>query len=240
MSEDKTARVPKYRIIENDIIDKINTGVYSANQSIPTEAQLSKVYSCSRVTIRQVLSNLAYKGFITKAQGCRTIVNIEKSISRSPLLMSFSEDMKSKGKIPSTKVVAFNITEAGRTVSSLLKIKPADRVYYIERLRFADSVPILFEKTFMSVDLHPDISVKILEGSKYEYADKHGFIIDYAYQTITPIFPPDYIAVELNIPTSQPILRVSNPTIMVNGDVFDYTELYMNSELYQLNIIKKR
>ena len=31
-------------------------------------------------------------------------------------------------------------------------LKPTEKIYYIERLRFADNDPILFEKTYMEVD----------------------------------------------------------------------------------------
>ncbi|MBP3398495.1 MAG: GntR family transcriptional regulator [Erysipelotrichaceae bacterium] len=233
-------KVPKYQLIENDIIDKINSGIYQEEHALPTEAELSKQYECSRVTVRQALSNLAYKGFILKNQGSGSFVKKSRAIQRTPLLKSFTEDILEMGKTPSSKVVSFNITEAGNTVASLLKIKPKDLIYYIERTRYADNEPVLFEKTFMSVDLHPELSIKVLQGSKYKYADEHNLTVDYAHQNITPIFPPEYIAAQLKLSPKQPILRVCNTTYIHDGTVFDYTELYMHPELYQLNIIKKR
>lgn len=233
-------KVPKYQIIENDIIDKINSGIYTTNTALPTEAELSTIYQCSRVTVRQALSNLTYKGFIYKNQGSGSYVDQIKTIQRTPLIKSFSEDLAELGKIPSSKVLTFNITQAGKTIANLLGLSERDSIYYIERIRFADNQPVLFEKTFMSVDLHPELSIKVLQNSKYQYAADHGLVIDWAYQNIAPIFPPAYIADELKISTNQPIIRVSNTTYMIDKRVFDYTELYMNTELYQLNIIKKR
>lgn len=233
-------KIPKYQIIEDDIIDGINSGKLPPHAALPTEAELSLKYNCSRVTVRQALSNLVFKGFIYKNQGSGSYVKLEQSIQRTPLLKSFSEDLLEQGKNPHSVVLTFNITKAGLTMSKILGIAENDKIYYIERTRYADDKPVLFERTFMSVDMHPEMSVKILSGSKYSYAEKHNFNIDYAYQTITPIFPPDYIASELQISTKHPILRVDNPTYLIDGSVFDYTELYMNTELYQLNIVKKR
>lgn len=237
---DNFTKIPKYQIIENDIIDRINTGIYSPDDALPTEAELARTYECSRVTVRQALSNLAYKGFIIKSQGSGSFVNKTKTIQRTPLLKSFSEDMYELGKQPHSIVRTFNITTAGNTIANLLGIHPNDKIYYIERTRFADEDPVLFEKTFMSVELHPELSMKVLQSSKYKYGDEHGLAVDYSYQNITPIFPSDYIANELKISTKQPIIRISNVTYMTDGKVFDYTELYMHPELYQLNIIKKR
>ncbi|MEG0165497.1 GntR family transcriptional regulator [Anaerorhabdus sp.] len=233
-------KIPKYQIIENDIIDKINTGIYSTNDSLPTELELSEKYQCSRVTVRQALSNLAYRGYIIKNQGSGSYVNKSNTIQRTPIIKSFTEEMDDLGKTASSKVLTFNITTAGSTMANILGIHENDQIYYIERIRFADGMPMLFEKTFMAIDLHPEISLKVLQGSKYRYAEEHGFTIDWAYQNIAPIYPPDYIAQELKISTNQSILRVANTTYTPEGIVFDYTELYLNTEVYQLNIIKRR
>ena len=156
-------KIPKYQIIENDILDKINQGIYPPESALPTEAELVQIYGCSRVTIRQALNNLAYKKFIYKKHGSGSFVSKSLAIQRTPLLKSFTEDMEEMGKTASSIVNTFNITKAGKTLSEILSIQPDDRVYYIERIRMADGQPIMFEKTFMSVDLHPEMSIKILE-----------------------------------------------------------------------------
>lgn len=233
-----TGNAPKYQLIENDIIDKINTGIYKIGSSLPSEAELANDYECSRVTIRQALNNLSYKGFIAKTQGSKSYIKKTNTIQRTPYLKSFTEDMKDNGKTPSSKVVAFNMTDAGNTIGHLLDIKPNDQIYYIERIRYADGTPVLFEKTFMAVDLHPELTIKVLENSKYAYAKNHSLNISHAYQNIAPIFAPDYIAIALNISNKQPILRIANTTYLDDERIFDYTELYLHPDLYQLNIVK--
>lgn len=233
-------KIPKYQIIENDLIDKINNNVYNTDSPLPTEAELSSIYNCSRVTVRQALSDLAFKGYITKSQGSGSFVKKQKSIHKSPQIKSFSEDMIELGKKPSNVVNSFNVTDAGTTLANILKINPQDKIYYFERTRYADDIPMAFEKNFMSVDMHPELSMKVLQQSKYKYGEEHGLIIDYSVQEISPIFPPAYIANELKISTTQPLLRVTNTTYLKDGRVFDYSELYMHPENYQLTIIKKK
>lgn len=230
----------KYQLIEKDIIDKIGQGIYTPNRPLPTEAELTKMFNCSRVTVRQALSNLVNKGYITKTQGSRSFVKGGKMFQKSPLIKSFTEDMETIGKTPSTKIVSFSITEAGSSVAHLLGIKPTDSVYYIERTRNADGVPVMFEKTFMSVTMHPDLTVNALGGSKLKYGEDHGMIVEYTTQNISPIFPPLYIANELGISEKDPILRVINVKYLEDNRIFDYEELYINSELYQMNIVKRR
>ncbi len=235
---EKNSRVPKYQIIENDLIYKINHSIYKQGEAIPSEAELCRQYNCSRVTVRQALGNLAYKGFIKKVQGSGAYVERAKVIQRDPFIISFTDDMASKGKKTKSEVHSFSVILPGETVSKILKIKETDSIYFIERTRFADNDAIMFERTFMSVDLHPNISVNVLKNSKYQYAEDEGLNIEYSNQNITPIFASDYIAEKLHISTKQPMLKVENTTYLENGQVFDHTELYLHPELYQLNMVK--
>lgn len=238
--KDNYAKVPKYQVIENDIIDQINQGNYALGEAIPSESELAAQYNCSRVTVRQALSNLAYKGFINKIQGSGAYVNRPKALHKNPQIKSFTEDMEEQGKKVHSIVNSFGITVAGKSTSSLLGIKETDFVYYIERTRFADNDAYMFERTFMSVDMHPDMSMKVLYSSKYKYAEENNFELELSEQNIYPIFAPEYIANELKISTKQPMLKVANTTYLKDGRVFDYTEFYMHPELYQLSITKYR
>ena len=203
MAGKKQTRIPRYKQIENDLIDKINSGVYVTDDLLPTEAELSKEYNVSRVTVRQALGNLTAKGYIYRNKGSGSFVAKPNVIQRTPLIKSFSDDMRDMGRIPSSIVNTFSVTTAGKTVARILGIRPEDRIYYIERTRMADDVPIMFERTYMAVDLHPDMSIKILESSKYDYAEKKGYDIDCDYQNISAIFPP-------RIHCGNPALRSKN------------------------------
>ncbi len=234
----KNTKVPKYQIIENDLIDKINHSIYKYKEAIPSEAELCKQYNCSRVTVRQALANLAHKGFIKKIQGSGAFVEKTKVIQRNPYIVGFTEDMISKGKVPRTEVNSFSVVTAGETICNLLNIEKNSPVYFIERTRYADDIAIMFERTYMSIDIHPNISLNILKNSKYQYAVDEGLNIEYSNQNITPIFASEYIAGQLDISTTQPMIKVANTTYLEDGKVFDHSELYLHPELYQLNMVK--
>lgn len=233
MENNKYGRIPKYQIIENDIIDKIDNGFYQPGKPLPTEAELEKEYSCSRVTVRQALSNLSFKGYIYKNQGSGSFVDENRSIMKAPLSTSFTENTLRHGFKPKTEVREFSIIPAGTTIAQILKINPTDKIYYIERVRSIDDSPVIFEKTFMSVKLHPQISIMALEGSKYQYSKDFDIPMADAYQSITPLFASDYIADILKITTKQPILRVNDITYTKDGQVFDYSETFINSTVEQ-------
>lgn len=237
----KTRPVALYKTIENDLLEKINSGFFSLNDSIPTELELSKKYSVSRVTVRQATNNLVAKGYLERVAGSGTFVRKPALVEKGTKIESFSEEMSRRGKSPSTKLIKFTILPADEFVSSHLKVEIGSTVYYFERLRLADDIPMCFERTYMSVSAYPDLTVDHLLKSKYDYVEKiKGEIIAYTHQQLSPIFPNQEIADILKCDSKLPIIRVSHTTYLDNGNILDYTEIDVNTSIYQLNFIKSR
>lgn len=232
--------MPKYLQIEVDLIDKINNGLYSSGEALPTEEELSKYYGVSRVTVRNALSKLVQKGYINKHQGSGNFVSDDRSKIKSPSLKSFTEEMSELGQSVETEVVSFNIITSEPHISKLLKIQADDKVYYIERLRKSNGLPMMFERTFMSMNDHLDLSIGTLKGSKIQYADKHKLELSYAEQIVEPFIATVYIANLLGLREGEAILRVKNTTYLEDGKVFDYTELFLHPKNYHFSIIKGR
>ena len=92
----------------------------------------------------------------------------------------------------------------------------------------------------MSCRLYPDISMQVLQGSKYQYFEQvKGMKIAYSNHTVTPLHPSREIADMFGISQDTPILKVANTTYLLNGQVMDYTELTLNSPKYQLTYVKR-
>ncbi len=91
----------------------------------------------------------------------------------------------------------------------------------------------------MSSRLYPDISMQVLQQSKYQYFEQvRGMKIAYSDHTVTPIHPSKNIAEMFGISLDTPILRVANTTYLTNNQIMDYTELTLNSPKYQLTYVK--
>ena len=232
--------LPKYLQIEVDLIDKINSGVYAPGDALPTEEELAKYYDVSRVTIRNSLANLVQKSYVTKQQGAGTFVSKNPRQIKTPTLKSFTEEMTELKKEVETEVVSFSIVKAETQVSRFLQINKNDKVYYIERLRKANNLPMMFERTFMSVEAHKDLSISVLKSSKIHYADEKKFDLSHSEQIVEPFLATKYIADFLNVNVSDPILRVKNTTYNKDGSVFDYTEMFLHPDNYRFSIIKQR
>ncbi|HHW03438.1 MAG TPA: GntR family transcriptional regulator [Thermoanaerobacterales bacterium] len=236
----KTSKIPQYKKIERDILNNITAGCYKKNDMIPTELELAKKYNVSRVTVRRATDNLVAQGILYRTPGVGTFV-AKTPTQKIATLKSFTEEMEELGLKATTKVNTFMIKEADSKIADILGIKENDMIYYIERSRYANGDLYVFEKTYMSVKSNPSISIKILEGSKYEYAEKiRGVKIDYSFHQTFPILPDKMLSKLFGISETTPIIKIANTTYLEDGSVLDFTELFLNSPKYQLNYIRKR
>lgn len=237
----KRASIPHYKIIENDLLEKINTGFYKVNDMIPTEFELASTYQVSRVTVRKATDELVSQGLLRRTPGSGTFVENCYAAQKIAAQTSFSEEMKALGMETKTIVNTFMIKEADAQIASILGIDEHDMVYYIERSRYGNDDILMFEETYMATKFYPDISIKYLESSKYDYIENiRGLHIDFAIHQTMPILPPEHIADMFHITINTPIIKIGNTSFLTNGQVMDYTIQYMNSPKYQLNYIRKR
>lgn len=59
----------KYEAIAQQIREKIQNGVYSAGQKLPSEAELCREYGASRLSVRSAIGQLAAQGLVETFQG---------------------------------------------------------------------------------------------------------------------------------------------------------------------------
>lgn len=236
----KTKRIAQYKVIENDLLEKIKIGYYKKGDMIPTELELSKTYQVSRVTVRKATDNLVAKGLLQRVSGVGTYVKNTSVKQKVPNIMGFTDEIIGMGMAPHTIVETFQLIKVPDNLTGTLGLEKDEMVYFIRRQRFADDQLFLLETTYMSARLYPDISIKILQGSKYHYFEKEkGFKIAYSKHIVTPIHPTKRIANLFGIAMDTPIIRIANTTYFDNGQVMDFTELTLNSPKYQLSYIKQ-
>lgn len=233
-------RIAQYKQIENDLLEQINLGYYKKGDLIPTELELSAAYHVSRVTVRKATDNLVARGRLSRVAGVGTFVCDTTVTQNPPPIQGFTGLMKEQGRKASTNVDAFTLQKAPANIASILGIEKDEPIYYIHRQRFGDGELLQLETTYMSARLYPDISIQILEHSKYQFFENvKGIKIAYSHHTVTPIHPSRQVAELFGITQDTPIIKAANITYLENGQIMDYTELIINSPKYQLTYIKR-
>ncbi len=68
------SNAPKYRKVYEDLLSAIRTGTFQPGDRLPSEAELGKHYSTSRITVAKAVNELQQKGLVTRRAGSGTHV----------------------------------------------------------------------------------------------------------------------------------------------------------------------
>lgn len=191
---------PKYLQITFYFINKIDNGEIEEGEQLPTEKAICDMFNVSRITVGKALNELVNQGYIIKKQGKGSFVNLEKKRMQLKAIKGFSEEMRNKGLVPSTKLISVNLIEPSIKIAKKLELDKNINVYCIERIRCADGIPMAIEKVFIPFYIIPDIDKQNLEGSLYEILrSKYGIIINKGIQSIEAGVIDLHIANLLNV-----------------------------------------
>ena len=170
--------IPLYQQVIDDIRQGIEDGRYEVGQKIPSESELSELYSVSRITIRRAIEELSASGYLTKKQGKGTYVNppkIMKKVLQTSPAQSFSSICKAAGRVPGARLIQREVGFPTSREAVLLGIGERVEVMAIRRVRTADGIPISFETLILPLEefsylLDEDLN----DVSFYETLARHG------------------------------------------------------------------
>lgn len=148
----KEVSLPLYQQIKEDIKLSIENGRFKPNDKIPAENDLSQEYSASRITIRRAVEELSREGYLVKKQGVGTFVSkprIHRKMASGSGLESFTETCEKQGITSGAKLVRRQIVPARKDEAEFLKLNPDELLIYVERIRYANDIPIFIENQFL-------------------------------------------------------------------------------------------
>lgn len=207
-------KLPKYAMIENDLIQKIQAGILSAGDELPSESDLIESYGVSRVTVRRAIDELYHQGYIEKMQGKRTCVKGKTKLQELTSISSYTEEIIRQGMTPTRQVIKAELRICTSEEAEKLQLPKADPVFYMERIYFADGTPLCFTRTTLPYRLFMDIENYDFEkNSLYEILEEnyHVKILTTSLK-LKAVSAYDEVMKYLNISKDTPLLYSSGLT----------------------------
>lgn len=221
-------QIAKYKEIERDILSQIQNGTLQTGDQIPTENELCCQYNVSRMTARKALDHLTSQGILRRTPGKGTFVNSVQITKTANTTRSFSNDMRSIGKVPGSILVSYQVRRGEEIpeAAQALLVNSSELIHCIERIRTADGVKIALSYTYLPCRLFPAFDLRMLEGSLYDYISRLYDIdpMD-GSKTIVALLPTPHQKKLLEI-GDDPLLKISHPGHLTDGRKFEYTETY--------------
>jgi DNA-binding GntR family transcriptional regulator len=152
-SLDRDSPVPLYAQIAGAIEASIGRGELTPGQLLDAETELARRLKVSRPTVRAAMSYLAQRGLIVKKRGVGSLVAERRHIR--DIRVNLYDHLVSTGRKPTTTVLAFDLVPCPEEVRDRFELQEGD-VLRIERLRYADGVPIALMLNHVMV---PDLGI---------------------------------------------------------------------------------
>jgi GntR family transcriptional regulator len=143
--------VPRYYEIEQALRARI--AELRPDDPLPSDAMLCEEFGVSRMTARNAVQRLAQEGIVYRVPGRGTFVAEPPVHRQAGNLLSFTEEMRRRGRTPTSRVLARAVRDAGPSEASALRLPPDGRVLAIRRLRLADAEPMAIEEAVFDAGL---------------------------------------------------------------------------------------
>jgi GntR family transcriptional regulator len=230
----KHSPVPLYLQLKKLLEAQVTSGDLPPHGRVPSERELSEQYDISRMTARQAITELIQEGRLYTSRGKGTFVAEPKIRQSVQSLTSFTEDMQSRGLLPTTKLVRLEQTTASDTIAARLRIPEGAAVVCVERLRLADDEPMALETACLAFENVTRLLGMNLEGSLYHVLrEEFGIIPCEAVQEFDAVLARPRERAMLNLNEGSPVLRIQRTTFDAAQRPFEFVQSIYRGDRYR-------
>jgi len=228
-SLDPDSAQPLYQQLQRALRDAIQSGKLSPDDALPSERQLAAELGISRITVRKAIDGLADEGLLVRRQGSGNFVGarIEKNFAK---LTSFSEDMRARGRVPSSQWLKKTDGQVTPEEAMRLALSPGAKVYRLHRLRFADDEPMALE--YCTVSAHALPSLDDVDLSLYDALERAGNRPVRALQRLRALLLDDEKARLLEAKPGDAGLLVERVGYLRDGRAIELSHSYYRGDTY--------
>ncbi|MFG6120958.1 GntR family transcriptional regulator [Thalassobacillus sp. B23F22_16] len=239
----KLANRSLYLQARDMIFDLINDNL-EPMEKIPSEQKLSEKLGVSRNTIREAIRTLEQEGFLFSKQGVGTFVIGSKNSLKTNIttLESSTNIIKAQGYIPGTMNVFSEVQTAPHRVGKQLSLEEkGGEVFYIERVRTADTTPVVYVEDYIPYvnGMEHEYEEQYYE-SLLKFLDKFGMEISFSVCSIKAVISDDKIASKLQLKEQSALLLLKQTHYSNNGVPVLYSDSFYLSDKFEFNVIRKR
>jgi GntR family transcriptional regulator len=232
--------IPAYQRIQSTILQRIKTGELKPGDTVDSERELARIHGVSLMTARHALTELERDGAVVRRRGTGTFVAPPKIHFNK--LMSFTEQMASRGLAGSSKLISARIIEHEPEIAARLALSPEHPLLIVERLRQGETDPFAVETCYLSAEKFSGLlDARLQRGSLFSILEKeYGLQIAYADEEIDAIAADARTAKLIAVPRGAPLLRIRQVIYSASGTREVYVLGLYRADRHVLNVRRFR
>lgn len=228
--------IPLYAQLVGIIKRHISSGALAVGELLPSETELCRALDVSRSTVRQAIGELESEGLVVRKRGKGTFV-ADPNNGRRGVRYSFTTEVSSMGKVPSSALVDFAVIPADADISRKLELPEGSAVYSFTRVRKVDGTPLILETSFYPRYIYPNLTREMVEThSFYSLLYHAGITPADAEETYEAMTLDAARARLLEVPEGACAFYHHRRTRTDDGRVYEYTRSYIRSDRVRLDI----
>ncbi|CQR25429.1 transcriptional regulator [Streptococcus varani] len=230
-------KVPKYQLVQNELKQQIISGKFENGDKFYTEAELTKLYKVSSITVIRAMNELVKDGYLVRQQGKGTFV----SRSRKGKLVNFSDIEIFSMDHDQVTVLS---CEKGNDQIILDKLELDKNSFYykINRVRTVDGSHYIYQQSYIPARYiqQPDAPLEHFQSIYQRF--KLDFNIHMSEESFLETnqisFPtPKEVAEILQISPEEPtVLQVKRTSKNGTNEILEYVESYKHWKYYKFEI----
>ncbi len=231
--------IPLYTQLEQDLVDRIASGLYPTGVCLPTEEQLCGHYGVSRITVRKALCSLIDKGLIIRRRGVGTfVVEPPRNVHAVHLGGSLDELLSSAHQLLSRRILSMESVCASSEIAKAFGLRADETVLRVELVRESEVGPVAYSEVFIRSDTEQYSLDDFLTGEPFIYVvcRKLGLRIGWASQVIQPTLAGAVAGNYLDVSPDIPILRTERKYFSSNGVLMEVAMLHHHPDRYRYEV----
>lgn len=160
--------LPHWRRIELALRSRI--GELAPGDALPSDAELCREFGVSRMTARNAMTRLADEGLVVRISGRGSYVAEPSTHRRADRLLTFSHEMRRRGRRPSSRLLVREIRPSTQTEAAALGIRRSEPVVVVRRLRCGDDQPVALETAVLVAAVGSVVLAADVEGGSLHEA----------------------------------------------------------------------
>jgi|TARA_R110002096_G_scaffold436096_2_gene667462 GntR family transcriptional regulator, histidine utilization repressor len=225
---------PLYRKIKNHILGRIDSGEWMASMRVPSENELVKEFSVSRMTTNRALRELTDEGYLIRVAGVGTFVAELKAKSNPLEIHNIADEIRARHHDYSAEVLKCEAVKANDKIASYMNIEVGAELIHSLIIHKEQGIPIQLEDRLVNEDVVPGYGDQdFTKNTPYEYLIKKA-PLQKVEHVVRAIMATGSVKSLLDMSDNEACLLIERRT-WTKGRVASTAKLYHPGSRYELS-----
>ncbi len=229
-----TAPLPRYEKVKRHIMRLIENGDVDAGDKLPSENELVRALSVSRMTVNRALRELTEEGHILRRAGMGSFVADRRMRGHAADIQSIREELADRSEAWSARVLSQKQRLIPAGLAEELGVAPGDVAYYLLIIHEGDDNPVELEERWVRPAVAPGLLAQdFTSTTPTDYLLAEAPLLR-AEHVVRAVAATDDEAVQLRIEPGAPCLEINRRT-WTGEQVASVARLLYPGERYELS-----